>query len=233
MTVDVLRSRLAKMEDERRFDGDAYPLGMCRFPFQLVGQGFFPGGDGLWRDDGELACSSTGVLPVGGSVFLGNDFGTIATYRALQAKGYENPPTWRNLKQRIRRAGLPEREVFMTNATVGLRSGVLDKALEERTWEKNHAFVAFCREFLTFQVKTTQPRLIVVLGPGARSTLMPLLGSLTGDGVEPSRAIIEGHATIIHFTSHPYGDFNFTEERKAADAARLRIAWQESRRLRT
>lgn len=232
MTADVLWSRLREMENERRFGGDAYPPGMCRFPFKLAGQGFFPGGDGLWREDCDLACSSVGALPIGGSVFLGNDFGTISTYLRLRRKRYENPPTWQNLKQRIRCAGLPEREAFFTNAVVGLRSGVSDKALDKRVWDTNPAFAAFCREFLAFQIETIQPRLIVVMGPNARSRLLSLLSTSGDNGVAPRRVTIGRHAIIIHFMSHPYGDFNFTEERKAADAVRLRLAWEESRSLR-
>jgi hypothetical protein len=75
---------------------------MSPFPFKLLGQGFFPGGDGLWRDDSALDQQSSGVLPIGGIVFLGNDFGTLTTYQKLRSKGFENPPTWRRLKERIR-----------------------------------------------------------------------------------------------------------------------------------
>jgi hypothetical protein len=64
------------MEEEKRFNGKAYPEGMSVFPFRLAGQGFFPGGDGLWRDDTQLAASSPGLVSVGGIMFLGNDFGT-------------------------------------------------------------------------------------------------------------------------------------------------------------
>jgi hypothetical protein len=216
------------MENERRFRGDSYPKGMCAFPFNLVGQGFFPGGDGLWRDEGELASTSTGALPIGGSVFLGNDFGTLSTYSRLRSKGYENPPTWKNLKQRIRRAKIPERESFFTNAVMGLRSEVSDKALHKRFWNTNPEFADFCREFLTFQIETVQPRLIVVMGPSARSTTLSLLGGSNDNGAAMLPRTIGCHAAMIHFTSHPYGDFNFREERKTADALRLRSAWDKS-----
>ncbi len=86
LSVAELWHRLESMELEGRFAGDTYPVGMCAFPFHLTGQGFFPGGDGLWRADSDLALASSGLLPFGGLMFVGNDFGTLESYRRLQAK---------------------------------------------------------------------------------------------------------------------------------------------------
>ena len=60
-TVEVrdLRPRIGAIESELRFDGNPYREGQCAFPFQLSGQGFFPGGDGLWREDGESSVKSS------------------------------------------------------------------------------------------------------------------------------------------------------------------------------
>jgi hypothetical protein len=87
VSADRLWARLHEMETERRFSGEAYPAGMVSFPFKLRGQGFFPGGDGLWRDDAALDQESPGILPVGGAVFIANDFGTLASYLKLESKG--------------------------------------------------------------------------------------------------------------------------------------------------
>jgi hypothetical protein len=110
------------MENRRRFQGLAYPSGMSAFPLPLGGQRFFPGGDGLWRDDGKLDQNSDGMIPVGGIMFMGNDFGTLRSFLKLQKSGFENPSTWRNLKQRVRLAGIPHQAIFATNAVMGLRS---------------------------------------------------------------------------------------------------------------
>jgi hypothetical protein len=61
---DVMKlwAKLERMEQEQRFNGAAYPVGMTRFPFRLKGQGFFPGEDGLWRDEGHISRRALGAL---------------------------------------------------------------------------------------------------------------------------------------------------------------------------
>jgi len=117
-TVDVseLWTRLGEMEREARFNGRSYPEGMCKFPFSLSGQGFFPGGDGLWRQDNDLAATTDGKVANGGILFLGNDFGTLKTYLRLKAKGFEKVPTWERIKTRVRAADIPDTKLFFTNA---------------------------------------------------------------------------------------------------------------------
>ena len=144
-------------------------------------------------------------------MFLGNDFGTRESYLKLDTKRYENPPTWRHLKDRIQRAELPVKQAFFTNATVGLRSTEGAKALDRRVGQTEPAFAAFCREFLIYQIEILQPRLIVTLGPHARSALNSLeeIGNI---------ALLE--------SPHPYGDFNFSEAHKQQIADKLRTAWK-------
>ena len=207
--VEILWSRLSVMEAERRFDGQAYPPGMSPFPFRLTGQGFFPGGDGLWRSETELHRPSSGLLPVGGAVFVGNDFGTLPSFRKLRSKGFENPLTWKHLKERIRRAGLPPSQMFFTNAIMGLRSSNGARALDKRIWANDPAFIDFCGKFFAYQMAVLRPRLVVILGPTTKSTLIAF----------------DAPPTACFCTSHPYGDFNFSESRKSADAEALRTAW--------
>jgi hypothetical protein len=216
------------MESEGRFGGKPYPEGMCPFPFRLPGQGFFPGGDGLWRDDASLDQQSSGALPLDGIVFLANDFGTLATFRKLQSRGYENPPTWRHLKARIRRAHLPERLIFCTNAIVGLRSADGARALEKQLWRTEPGFAAFCLEFFVYQIETLRPRLLVVLGPVARASLGAIMAIETNSAEIPTRAAIGNHTTSVHFCGHPYADFNLSAERKASDALVLQRAWEKA-----
>ena len=181
-TVGVwdLWSRIGAMESELRFDGNPYPEGQCAFPFQLSGQGFFPGGDGLWREDGELSVKLSMRIRKRGAMFLGNDFGTLRSYQALRSKGFENPTTWRNLKGRVRKSGVPVSHTFFTNSVLGLRSTVGSKALDKRAWQSMPKFVEFCQEFLRFQVETLAPRLLVVLGPKASASMWAY-----GDDLDP------------------------------------------------
>lgn len=213
------------MENEKRFDGHAYPSGMAAFPFRLAGQGFFPGGDGLWRDDSQLDMPSRGLLPSGGIVFVGNDFGTLKTYAALKQRGYENPPTWRNVKERARRANLPTQLTFFTNAVMGLRGE--GKAVDRKSWISMPGFPEFCREFFLFQIETLKPRLLVLLGPEAQSSFSKLAGTVFDNGA----VSIGNQKTIVLSCTHPYGDFNFPEQRKKKDAAELERAWQMAQQI--
>lgn len=85
MTVDLLRRDLARLEATARFQGRSCPEGIEPFPRTLIGQGFFPGGDGLWRDAGPEALKrpSPNPFPENGIMFLGNDFGTLAGFQRL------------------------------------------------------------------------------------------------------------------------------------------------------
>jgi hypothetical protein len=104
VNVEVLWDKLAEMEGRFSFSDHAYPDGMCAFPFRLQGQGFFPGADGLWRNERELSEPTSGAIPRDGVMFFGNDFGTLQSFCRLRGKGFENPPTWKYLKARVLRA---------------------------------------------------------------------------------------------------------------------------------
>jgi hypothetical protein len=121
---------------------------------------------------------------------------------ALSDSGVENPLTWKHLKERIRRADLPKAEIFCTNGIVGLRSSDGAKALDKRIWQNDASFMDFCREFFEYQMEVLKPRLIVVLGPTAKSTLL----------------------SFARIT--PEVGNTFSDNRKAADAVALRAAWK-------
>lgn len=100
--------------------------------------------------------------------------------------------------------------------------------LGKRDWQAMPAFVDFCREFFIFQVATMRPKLVVVLGPNARATVEVLAGSVG----EPARGIAAGtfgrHRTSVFYSTHPYADFAFTEQRRDQDAGELRAAWAQA-----
>jgi hypothetical protein len=93
--IEALWNRISQLEAELRFAGKPYPDGMAPFPGRLTGQGFFPGGDGLWRDDSRIKLSSTSSFPVGGIMFLGNDFGTLQTFEKTMRTSSGGSPQWR------------------------------------------------------------------------------------------------------------------------------------------
>jgi hypothetical protein len=221
-TVEDLWARLREIENERRFNGESYPDGMCPFPFRLTGQGFFPEGDGLWRDDSQLEMPSSKTLSTAGIVFVGNDFGTLRTYLRLKKRGFENPPTWRHVKDRVRRANLPTHLTFFTNAIMGLR--LEGNAIDKKSWTGIAGFAEFCREFFLYQIELLKPRLLVLLGSDAQLSFSGLAAPQSEDGP----ISIGNHKVVVLRCTHPYGDFHFSDQRKAEDAATLEKAWSLS-----
>ena len=220
--IESLFARLRVMEEEGRFDGAAYPPGLEPFPRRLTGQGFFPGGDGLWRegDSASLRGPSQCQFPLKGIMCLGNDFGSKVGFSRLGI--YENPPTWRHLRRRFELADIPGQRCFFTNAYMGLRAdrGALDHPIVMYQYD------SFCAEFLEFQILTQQPRLIVVLGDrplGLLRKVIPLAMRPIG---RPIWSEVASHQVLVVTVSHPYSDLNKTESGKAAEGLILRSAWK-------
>jgi hypothetical protein len=210
--IQDLWGRLSQMEGEHRFGGREYPLGTVKFPFYLKGQGFFAGGDGLWRDDDNLESESDGVLPSGGIVFIGNDFGSLSGFKRL-TRGFENPLTWRNLKARVRAANLPTELTFFTNAFVGLRES--GRALDSREWSQMPLFCSYCTEFLTFQLEQLSPKLVVLMGPKSQESF---------DALIRKSSLVKSFQILK--TGHPYADFSLSDARKLQDVRLLANAWE-------
>jgi hypothetical protein len=239
--IESLWNRIAQLEAELRFDGRAYPDGMAPFPGRLTGQGFFPGGDGLWRDDSRIKLSSTSPFPIGGIMFLGNDFGTLQTFEKTLRTGYENVLTWRNLKQRLTAAKIPGDVGFYTNAVLGLRTD--KKAIDYLDRSRHPDFCQFCGDFLRLQLEAMKPRLLVVLGQRPKDTICSTLGAEIPDitswrnrdlssmeAAETIRVVQwRGMSLVLHVASHPYSDFAKDDAAKAEIADRLNRAWEMAR----
>jgi len=214
MNVARLWQQLEKLESENRFSGAPYPEGLSPFPFRLSGQGFFPGGDGLWREDASASCP--GELPVDGVLFLGSDFGTLQSYKKLCSRGYENVSTWRHLRWRILDAGLPTGKVFCSNVYFGLRT--VGKALGVYPAVSTEGYPAFCAEFLRFQIEVLSPKLIVTLGPVPQVFVQRFRTTLFSNFPRPT----------LLFTPHPYGDCALPQKRRDEIAIELRAAWEKA-----
>jgi hypothetical protein len=173
--IEALRYRIKELETENvknaYFGGKPYPEGLEEFPGVLRGQGFFPGGDGIWRDDPSDPPKYK--FPNGGIMVLGNDFGCkdnpnprspgfIQCLARLDGFGFETPPTWNNIKEMLRKAGLPGDRCFFTNAFLGLRT--CTKTNGPSPGAKVPKFVEICKRFFEFQLLTQEPELIIYLG---------------------------------------------------------------------
>ena len=220
-----LRERIDELEREERFEGHPYPHGITGFPRSLVGQGFFPGGDGLWREKDRLKEPSNIAFPERGIMFLGNDFGTFENFKKL--KLHENPPTWWRLRQRIERAGIDGKIGFFTNAYLGLRTdkaALADSRLRKASEENSYR--ELCAEFQRFQVATQSPRLIVILGSRPASLFEYALSSMAIEKDTIQRHDFAGHSLTILLSTHPYSDMSKTDDAKTKEAAILSSAWK-------
>ena len=215
MNVARLWQQLEKLEHENRFDGASYPSGIAPFPFRLSGQGFFPGGDGLWRDD--ASSPTAGELPTGGVLFLAADFGTLESYNKLCSHGYQSAPIWKNLKRRILDAGLPTNKIFCSNIYPGLR--VENRALGVYPAVQNPEYPLFSVEMLRFQIETLSPKLIVSLGPVPEVFVHRFKNVL---------AFRDGSLPAVLFTPHPERDSELPPIRRHQLATELRDAWENT-----
>jgi hypothetical protein len=216
MNVSRLWQQLEKLENEHRFDGAAYPDGLAPFPFRLSGQGFFPGGDGLWRD--KASAPSTGELPTGGILFLAADFGTLGSYNKLCTRGYQNELAWKNLRRRILDAGLPTTKIFCSKIYPGLRTD--QRALGVYPAVHNPEFPLFSAEMLRFQIEVLSPKLIVSLGPVPEIFVHRFNHLLV---------LHDGSRPAVFFTPHPGRDSELLAPmRRHQLAAELREAWENT-----
>ncbi len=128
------------------------------------GTAFFPGGDGLLKDnDGKLV----GEYPMGKTMVLGQDFGTERDIEAAKHKKLsserEDSATWRNLLKLLLEAGIKPEDCFYTNALMGVRPASDAKNGKSPGWADQN-FVGKCTGFFHAQVSHQKPRTILALG---------------------------------------------------------------------
>jgi hypothetical protein len=110
---------------------------------------------------------------------------------------------------------------------IGLRNGAGDSALAKKRWRTLQGFPQFCREFLEFQFTTVRPVLVVTLGPEAAEAVAELTRTVLSPTVR--KVTIGNLNTHVLSMTHPYGDFNFDDERLQRDADILSQAWRDSK----
>ena len=222
--IEVLFERLREMEASKRFNGSSYPSELVPFPRRLVGQGFFPGGNGLWRSDepAKMRAPSTCQFPENGIMFLGNDFGSVFGFSRL--KLHENPPTWRHLRVRLRHANIDGEIGFYTNAFLGLRNdrNALAHPINDKQYDQ------FCGEFLEFQILTQRPKLIVILGERPNTLFRQVVSCNFASVGTVAKASLGSLLTNVITVSHPYSDLNKSDNEKLSEGLILSRAWQSA-----
>lgn len=149
---------------------DSYPPDVIPIPAPIRGTVAFAGGAGLIVRDHELPLPG---FPVGGVMFIGDNVDASEPFydrlRGRRPHGGpgEGPlmPTWRNLYDLFRDAGISDEEVFFTNAYLGLVKG--SDPTRDHSGETDPEFRRLCAEVLAEQVAIMQPRLIATLGLAA------------------------------------------------------------------
>ena len=149
-----------------------YGEGMVEIHKPISGLGFFPGGDGLWKDPGSTLRPP---MPVGGLMVLGNNFQCAKQWEAIRKAGTESrdrDPTWRNLLVLLKEAGIDESQCFFTNSFMGVIQG--DNPMRTVAGMRDPGFLTRCRDFLLIQLRLVQPRAILALGNRVPRFLAPL-----------------------------------------------------------
>lgn len=158
--MKVLRAALPLVEP--------YPDGVLPITERIPGTAFFPGGDGLWKEEGAIE------FPVGGVMVLGHNFDSEKGYHRSLAVRKENlkGPTWGRLDYLLGSAGIDMKACFFTNFFMGLKAG--DKSTGEFPGMRDKEFVRRCQQFFLLQVSLMQPRMIITLGLQVPKLIAPL-----------------------------------------------------------
>lgn len=158
--LDSLRAALPLVEP--------YPEGVLPIPEFIPGTAFFPGGDGVWKEEGPVP------FPVDGVMVVGHNFDSVKGYKDSHKKGKENlnGSTWGRTRLLLSRSGIDPKGCFFTNFYMGLIDG--DKAMGPFPGRTDKEFVRRCQQFFLLQVALLQPRLIIVYGLQVPPLLAPL-----------------------------------------------------------
>lgn len=145
---------------------DHYPENVSPVSEMCKTTAFFPGGRGLWMEDGENDFSLEILI-------LGQDFSTVDYHKELllnKGKKDIDFPTWRNLIKLFKvDAGIDLNYCFFSNVFMELRSG--GKMTGKFSGFKDAEYVKRSVDNLLFQIATIKPKVIITLGMFAADML--------------------------------------------------------------
>jgi len=136
-----------------------YPSGVCAVPDRIAGKAFFPGGDGLWKEDRQ---TERPAMPVGRVMVLAHNFDSVQGFQRSRKRGYEKNSTWTHLRALLEIAGIGLGECFFTNFYMGLKVGRSSRGKFPGAFDPE--FVLRCRRFLLEQLSVQRPAVILALG---------------------------------------------------------------------
>jgi hypothetical protein len=236
---------------------ELYPPSVKPIPNRrIAGAAFFPGGSGLYLEDRVPA---TVDFPVGGVMILGHNFDSETGFSDSEERGREKLTTgaWGRLIQMLNEAAIPIDRCFFTNAFMGLCEGSDN---EKYAGRKDQGFRRACRGFLSHQIHTQRPRLIVTLGvfvPPLLACASPGLKAWSDrcSGSDPKlvlkhmdenpifKSVEFGFSDVSHFAvvtaiAHPSDKRNgrrrhpngFPSGDRGGEVELIREGWRESRR---
>lgn len=148
-----------------------YPSDVHEVPGHVDGTAFFPVGRGLWIPD----ITRIPPLSPGGVMVLGNNFGAIGNFAAIQARDaedVENDKRWCPLRRDLERHSICLERCFFTNAFMELIDGT--RNLQNCRGLRDPGFRFRCSTFLQCQLEMIEPSLVLVLGRDAASMVAQL-----------------------------------------------------------
>lgn len=157
---------------------------------------FFPGGKGLWSE------TQSDVFP--NILILGQDFSTVDDYRKMLRNESTDLecPTWRYLIKLLNEAEIELTDCFYSNVFMGLRETA--SMVGKFPGFKDKSFVKRNVEFLSYQIETIRPKVIITLGKFAAELLTKLSDTdlKIWKNYNALRVANIGLITNVHFNNH-------------------------------
>jgi hypothetical protein len=135
----------------------------------MRGRGFFPGADGLWKEDRDDKLRPFPECPI---MFVGQDFDSElkrGNYCESIKNGYQEESaegkgseTWGNQLLRLKQAGISPSDCFHTNPFPGVRIARTNTGRSKALADTE--FVDSCVDFLNAQIEIVRPRAVILLG---------------------------------------------------------------------
>jgi len=192
----MLRNEISQILFNRLYEVEPYPNTVAPIIKMIDETAFFPGGKGLWLEKEE-----TDAFP--SILVLGQDFSTLKEYQKMLDNNSKDLdcPTWKNIIKLFGEVGIRLPDCFFSNVFMGLRK--TESMVGKFPGFKDKEFVRRNLDFLTLQVDTIRPKIIITLGIYAPM----MLGDLSPDLISWKNArsfkdIDESIKFDVNFGSH-------------------------------